>query len=58
MPVDRSILVAAARLRAQLTLRLPDAIHVATALAADCELFVSNDRRVRLPDSMTLLTVS
>ena len=57
VPIDRSILVVAARLRAQLTLRLPDAIHVATALATDCELFVSNDRKVRLPDRLRLLTL-
>lgn len=57
VPIDRSILVAAARLRAQLTLRLSDAIHVATAVAADCELFVSNDRKVKLPDRLRLLTL-
>ena len=34
----------AARLRAQYSLRTPDAIHAATALAAGADLFVTNDR--------------
>lgn len=40
----------AARLRAVASLTTPDAIHAATALRADCSLFVTNDadfRRVR-----------
>ncbi|WP_206365470.1 type II toxin-antitoxin system VapC family toxin [Siculibacillus lacustris] len=47
MPVDRSILVSAARLRARFgALRLPDAIHLATALAAEASHFVSRDVRL------------
>lgn len=34
LPVDRSILVEAASYRARLGIKLPDAIHVATAVAA------------------------
>jgi predicted nucleic acid-binding protein len=49
LPVDRAILVEAARQRAALGARMPDAIHVATALAAGCELFLTNDRRLKLP---------
>lgn len=48
-PVERAILIEAARLRAQLTLRLPDAIHVATAVAAGCSALISNDHRLRVP---------
>lgn len=37
----------AARLRADHTLRTPDAVHVATALDRGAEWFVTNDRRLR-----------
>ena len=49
VPVERATLINAARLRAQLMLRLPDAIHVATAVAAGCSALLSNDRRLRVP---------
>src|SRR3954447_19093592 len=52
LPVDRAILVEAARQRAALGMRMPDAIHVATALAAGCELFLTNDDRLRLPSGL------
>jgi predicted nucleic acid-binding protein len=54
-PIDRAVLIAAAHLRTQRGLRLPDATHVATALASSCELFVSNDRKIKLPVTMVLL---
>jgi predicted nucleic acid-binding protein len=54
-PVDRAILVEAARLRAILGVPLPDAIHVATA---GCEAFLTNDRRLKVPDGITLACLS
>lgn len=45
--VDRSLLVDAARLRsARLGLKLPDAVHVATAHRSACRVIVSDDRGV------------
>ena len=49
-PVTRAVLVEAARLRALRRFRLPDAIHVATALLTDCAAFISNDRRLNAVD--------
>ena len=47
LPVSRPILVEAARLRAETGIKLPDAIHVATASAANCDVFLTNDRRMK-----------
>ncbi|MBI1800186.1 MAG: type II toxin-antitoxin system VapC family toxin [Chloroflexi bacterium] len=45
-PVNRAVLIEAAHLRASHGLRLPDAIHLATAQLMLCETFVTNDRRL------------
>lgn len=45
-PVSRDVLLAAARLRAEIGLKLPDAIHVATAQLTGCDQFLTNDARV------------
>ncbi|HEY3265647.1 MAG TPA: PIN domain-containing protein [Armatimonadota bacterium] len=47
IPISKAILRMAARLRANLGLKTPDAIHAATALSASCALFVTNDRQFR-----------
>lgn len=45
VPISRSILVEAARMRSTSgALRLPDAIHVATAVASECGVLLTNDR--------------
>jgi predicted nucleic acid-binding protein len=59
LPVSREILVSAAGVRARRgSIKLPDAIHIATAHTASCAFFVSDDRRFPLPDGMTLLPVN
>jgi predicted nucleic acid-binding protein len=54
LPVERAIPIQAARLQSQLALRLPDAIHVATAAVAGCSAVLSNDRRLRVPADIKL----
>jgi len=44
VPVDADIAVLAARLRALHGLRLPDAIHAATAISSGCAALVTHDR--------------
>lgn len=51
-PIDRTILRRAALGRTVPGNKTPDAIHVATAVATECDVFVSSDRRLRVPDGM------
>ncbi|MGH8597193.1 MAG: type II toxin-antitoxin system VapC family toxin [Gammaproteobacteria bacterium] len=56
VPVSREILIAAARLRAQVSaLKMPDALHAATALSESVDYLVGNDARfVAVPGLMQL----
>jgi predicted nucleic acid-binding protein len=48
MPVSRETLWGAASLRAWYAhLKLPDAIHIATAIASDCPHFLTDDQGIR-----------
>jgi len=48
LPVSREILISAARIRSQNAyLKLPDAIHLSTAQHKDCQIFLTNDRRLK-----------
>ncbi|MBU4531027.1 type II toxin-antitoxin system VapC family toxin [Hoeflea sp.] len=50
--VSRAVLLKAARVRAGTGVRLPDAIHIATATLSRCDAFVSNDRRLASASTM------
>lgn len=47
VPVLRDLLIDAAAVRARTQLKLPDAIHAATALQANCTTFLTNDRQLK-----------
>ena len=47
IPVEQAILRQAANLRATNRLKTPDAIHAATAMAVNCDLFLTNDNGFR-----------
>lgn len=49
IPIDRPILIAAAHMRALTRIKMPDAIHIATAQAAEATVFLTADRRLRVP---------
>ncbi len=51
-PIDRGVLRRAAAVRVDLHDKTPDAIHVATAMEAGCDVFVSSDRKLRVPTGM------
>lgn len=46
LPIDPPIAEAASDLRATYSLRTPDALHLATAIVAGAEAFVTEDRRL------------
>ncbi len=56
--VSREVLVAAARLRAEVGLKLPDAIHAATAQLTGCEQFLTNDARFTHLPGLTIVPLS
>jgi predicted nucleic acid-binding protein len=49
VPIRRELLIEAARLRALSRIKLPDAIHAATALQRSCSSFLTNDSRLKVP---------
>jgi predicted nucleic acid-binding protein len=56
LPVSRDILVGAAGLRARRTsIRLPDAIHIASALTASCRFMVTDDRQLHSVEDVKVL---
>ena len=59
LPVKRDILIGAAGIRASRpSVRLPDAVHIASATMLECRAFVSRDRRMRTPVGMRLVDIS
>lgn len=57
-PIDRHVLVQAARLRATVkSMRMPDAIHVATAKLHNCAAFVTADRRLAVPEGIRAINL-
>ncbi|MFI5014706.1 MAG: type II toxin-antitoxin system VapC family toxin [Hyphomicrobiales bacterium] len=46
-PVTGDVLIESSHVRARSSARLPDSVHVATAVLAGCRLIVSYDRRLR-----------
>jgi predicted nucleic acid-binding protein len=55
LPVSRGVLLDAARLRSELHIKFPDAIHIATAISAGCDSFLTSDRGIKLPDKLVAI---
>jgi predicted nucleic acid-binding protein len=58
MPITREILIGAGQIRARQKLRLPDAIHVATAQMSRCSCFLTNDTNLRNATGLRALILS
>ena len=57
--VTREILIDAARVRSRrASVKLPDAVHLATARSRSCVFFVTEDRRMEVLEGMKRLVVS
>lgn len=57
-PVSLTLIKRAAELGAELNMKLIDAIHVATAEALSCDVFLTNDRGIRAPAAVALRYLS
>jgi predicted nucleic acid-binding protein len=55
LPINRSILREAARLRATINLKTPDAIHAATALSVGCVQLITNDADFRRVTNLNVI---
>jgi len=57
VPISDEILIEAAKLRAKNTkIKLPDAIHAATAYATQCQAFITNDKALKaIPDIKVII---
>jgi predicted nucleic acid-binding protein len=55
--ITGAILRAAAQLRATHNIKTPDAIHLATALVANCPVYLTNDRDLPLIPGIRILQV-
>lgn len=56
-PVSVAIAERAAHLRAQYRLRTPDAIHIATAMIAGCDAFLTNDLNLKRVQEIRVLVL-
>lgn len=52
------ILIQAGILRGKTGMKTPDAIHVATAIASKCKIFLTNDRRIKMPKGLDKVLLS
>ncbi|MEM7534891.1 MAG: PIN domain-containing protein [Chloroflexota bacterium] len=57
-PVTRQILIQSAEHRALVGDKLPDAIHMATALLSGCQYIISNDTGLKPPSGLPVYTLS
>jgi predicted nucleic acid-binding protein len=57
LPVTRQIAESAADFRARYNLRTPDALHIATAIAAQCDVFLTNDAGIKRVTEITVLVL-
>jgi predicted nucleic acid-binding protein len=58
LPVSRAILIAAAQIRAQFPIKLPDAIHAATAQQVSCGSFLTNDPGFKTVKNLPVVLLS
>ena len=58
LPINRNALIKSAELRAEVGGKLPDAIHVASAVDYECDVFLTNDKVIKGSNTLTFLFLS
>lgn len=58
VPTTRETYILAGRCRANLGLKTADAIHVASAVLAGADVFLTNDRPIKVPSALELVNFS
>lgn len=58
LPVSRAILIESAKVRARTKIKLPDAIHLATAIQSNCTTFLTNDRQLKQVTDIPVVLLS
>ena len=56
-PIAYQTLMDAAFARAKTGMKLPDAVHVATAVQSGCDVFLTNDKGIKTPKSLKLMSL-
>lgn len=57
-PTTQDIHIKAAKMRAQYGMKYPDAVHVASALSSGCDVFLSNDRKIKDIPNLEMVYIS
>jgi len=56
-PLPLKLLKKSAQLRGIYKNKLPDSIHLATALSENCNVFITNDVKIKVPNNIELLAL-
>lgn len=57
-PVNRDTFIRAGILRGETGMKTPDAIHVASAVQAECDVFLTNDKNIKTPKTLEKIIIS
>jgi len=55
IPTNQDIYIYSASNRANYNLKLPDAIHVWSAQFSNCDIFLTNDKKIRTPNHIEVI---
>lgn len=55
-PLDNKTCITGAELRAKYGLRTPDAIHIATAIVEDADIFFTADKEIKKVEEIKIVT--
>ncbi|MFH0926671.1 MAG: PIN domain-containing protein [bacterium] len=53
--IDKEVVLKAANLRATYAIKTPDAIQIATSILGETEVFITNDKRLRIVNEIEVL---